>query len=401
MILFPVLRKVHKENITVNSFLCLFSIKIATQTPHPMLHEIALTMIPSIGAALAKNLIAYCGSAEAVFKAPKAKLIKIPLIGNERAQSIIDSKDLLKKAEVELKFMGDYKIQPLFFTDALFPKRLKDCNDAPILLYYKGNTDLNAPRIIAVVGTRNITEYGKELTKHMVEDLRMANVMVLSGLAYGVDYHAHQTAIDVGLPTVGVLGHGLNRIYPDRHRSLAKRMVEQGGLLTEYNSQDDFTPHNFPQRNRIVAGMCDAVVVVESAIKGGAVITANIANSYNKDVFAVPGRVHDKYSTGCNFLVKTYKAQMVETGKDIMDAMLWESETNQGVTKKPEKLQLALSLSKDEQKIYAILAECKEIEIDRLVAFSGMPSGKIAEILLEMEMNDIIHSLPGKRYKLV
>ncbi len=366
-----------------------------------MLHEIALTMIPNIGASLAKNLIAYCGSAEAVFKAPKAKLIKIPLIGNERAQSIIDSKELLKKAEVELKFMADYKIQALFYTDAQFPQRLKDCNDAPILLYYKGNTDLNADRIVAVVGTRNITEYGKERTKYLVEELRMANVMVLSGLAYGVDYHAHQAALDVGLNTVGVLGHGLNRIYPDRHRPLAKRMVEHGGLLTEYSSQDDFTPHNFPQRNRIVAGMCDAVVVVESAIKGGAVITANIANSYNKDVFAMPGRVNDKYSTGCNFLVKTYKAQMVETGKDVMDAMLWENESSTGKHKKPEKLQLALSLSKDEQKIYTILVDCTEIEIDKLVSLSGMPSGKIAEILLEMEMNDVIHSLPGKRYKLV
>ena len=366
-----------------------------------MLHEIALTMIPNIGASLAKNLMAYCGSAEAVFKVPKAKLLKIPLIGNERAQSIIKATDVLKQAEVEMKFMRDYKIQPLFYTDAHFPQRLKDCNDAPILLYYKGNTDLNATRIIAVVGTRNITEYGKELTKHIVEDLRMANVMVLSGLAYGVDYYAHQTALDVGLQTVGVLGHGLNRIYPDSHRPLAKRMVEQGGLLTEYHSQDEFVPHNFPSRNRIVAGMCDAVVVVESAIKGGAVITANIANSYNKDVFAVPGRVNDKYSTGCNFLVKTYKAQMVETGKDIMDAMLWESDAIQGKQKKPEKLQLALSLSKEEQKIYAILAECKEIEIDKLVSLSGMPSGKIAEILLEMEMSDIIHSLPGKRYKLV
>jgi DNA processing protein len=363
--------------------------------------EIALTFIPNVGPQMAKNLIAYCGSAEAVFKSPKAKLVKVPGIGEQRAVSILGNKDAFKKAEEELKFISDFKIKTLFFTSADYPARLKECNDAPLILYYKGNADLNAARILAIVGTRNITEYGKEVTKQIVKDLSDTDILITSGLAYGVDIHAHNASLEFGLNNIGVLGHGLNRIYPEQHRNTAKKMVEQGGLLTEFSSQDDFTPHNFPQRNRIVAGMSDATLVIESAKKGGALITANIANSYNREVFAVPGKTTDKFSTGCNFLIKTYKAQIVESAKDILEAMNWDEVINKKGKKKSAQTKLNIALSKDEQKIYSLLKEGDEIEIDKLVAMSEMPSGKLAEVLLEMEMNDLIHSLPGKRYRLI
>jgi DNA processing protein len=219
----------------------------------------------------------------------------------------------------------------------------------------------------------------------------------VSGLAYGVDIQAHQVALENGIETVGVLGHGLNRIYPDQHRNTAKKMLEQGGLLTEYNSQDVFINKNFPQRNRIVAGMCDALLVVESATKGGALITANIANSYNREVFAVPGKSTDPFSQGCNFLIKTYKAQMVDSAKDILDLMLWQE--GDRVPYKQTKL-LTLSLTADEQRIYTLLKENGELEIDRIVAMSGMMAGKIASLLLELEMNEVIIAMPGKRFKL-
>lgn len=362
-----------------------------------MLHEIALTMIPNIGPSTAKSLIAYCGSAEAVFKAPKAKLVKVPQVGEERAKNIINAKEYLIKAEEELKFIDKHKIQALFYTNPKFPTRLMECNDSPIMLYYKGNADLNKTKILSIVGTRNITAYGKEQTKKLVEDLAGEDILILSGLAYGVDIMAHNTALEVGLPTIGVLGHGLNRIYPDQHRNTAKAMLEAGGLLTEYHSQSTFINKNFPERNRIVAGMCDALVVVESGAKGGALITANIANSYNREVFAYPGKVEDKYSQGCNFLIKTYKAQLIESGSELLDHLMWKSDANTN-KRKPAK-QLTLTLSSTEQKIYTLLKENGELEIDKLVSLSGMASGRLAELLLEMELNDVIIALPGKRFK--
>jgi DNA processing protein len=372
------------------------SIFIFIKMNNALLYNVGLTMLPNVGSILAQNLIAYCGSAEAVFKASKGKLLKVPLVGDERADAIVKS-EVLRQAEQELKFIEDNKITPLFFTEEAFPKRLKECNDAPILLYYQGNADLNTQKIVAIVGTRKISEYGKEITKKFIQELAAQDVLVISGLAYGVDIAAHTAALDNGLKTVGVLGHGLNRMYPNQHKPTAKKMIEQGGLLTEFTSQDAFAPHNFPQRNRIVAGMCDACVVIESAKEGGAVITANIANSYNKDVFALPGRVNDKYSSGCNFLIKTYKANLIESGKDLLDAMLW----NEGELKPKKQKQLSLILSDKEQLVYSILQQHTELEIDRLVLETKLDAGSMAAILLEMEMNEIVLSLPGKRYKLL
>jgi DNA processing protein len=361
-----------------------------------LMYNIALTMIPNIGSALAQNLVAYCGSAEAVFKATKSKLLKVPLVGAERADSIINA-DVFEQAKAEVKFISDYNIKPLLYSDPDYPRRLKECADMPFILYYKGNADLNADKVVGVVGTRNITEYGKEVTKKFIADLAAQNILVVSGLAYGVDIMAHNAALENQLKTVGVMAHGLNQIYPAQHKPTAKKMVDHGGLLTEYTSQAEMHPSFFPQRNRIVAGMCDAVVVIESAVKGGALITANIANSYNKDVFAIPGRTGDKYSAGCNFLIKTFKATMIESAANMLEAMNWDD----AAKPKKRKAQLSLTLSPEEQKIYQLLSENKELEIDRIVTLSEMSGGEIAATLLEMEMSGVLVSLPGKRYKLV
>jgi len=362
------------------------------------LYQVALTLLPNIGAVLAKNLIAYCGSAEKVFKTSKSKLERIPLIGPDRAESIVKA-NVMAEAEAEMKFIEEYKIQTLFFTDKDYPQRLKECGDAPMLLFYRGNADLNAEKVVGIVGTRRATEYGRELTEKLVEKLSSLNVLIVSGLAYGIDIVAHQASLEHNLKTVGVLGHGMNTIYPSQHTSVAKKMIAQGGLLTEYKSTDEMSPHKFPARNRIIAGMSDAVVVVESKLGGGALLTANIANSYNRDVFTFPGRTTDRMSEGCNFLVKSYKAALIENGDDLVKAMLWENPPD-GKKAKPQR-QLNLSLSEDEQKLFALLNEKGEVEIDHIASETGLASSSLAAILLEMEMNNIITSLPGKRYKLI
>jgi DNA processing protein len=362
------------------------------------LYQIALTMLPNVGSVVAKSLIGYCGSAEAVFRASKSRLENIPSIGIERAQGILNS-DLMEEAEKELKFIEEYKIQTLFFTDKEYPQRLKNCNDSPVLLYYKGNADLNSERVIAIVGTRQATSYGKEMTQKLVSELTDQNILIVSGLAYGIDFASHNAALQNNMKTVGVLGHGLNIMYPAQHKATAKKMVEQGGLLTEYKSSDEMHPKNFPNRNRIIAGLSDGVVVVESGVAGGAVLTANIANSYNRDVLAFPGKTTDKVSAGCNLLIKTLRAKMIESAQDLLVEMNWDAPVGQEKLKKPRS-QLALNLSEEEQKIYNLLNEKKELAIDDLSEDIGIHSSILAATLLEMEMNNIIMSLPGKRYKL-
>lgn len=359
-----------------------------------LFYTIAVSMINNIGGVTARNLIAYCGSAEKVFSTPKSKLIKIPLIGEERAKEILNA-DVLKKAEEEMKFISSYQIHAMTYSDEDYPYRLKDNNDAPLLLFYKGNAPLNQKKIMAIVGTRKITEYGKELIEKFVADLAGQNILVVSGMAYGVDIKAHNECVEQNIPTIGVLGHGLNTLYPAIHKSTAKKMVANGGLLTEFSSQHKFLPGNFPARNRIIAGISDAIVVVESAISGGALITANIANSYGKDVFTFPGKITDKYSAGCNFLLKTFKATMIENATDFLLQMNWKD--NENTPKKPR--QLNLQLNKKEQAVYQIILDGCEIEIDRLAAVAQLDTSDLAAILLEMELNNVIVSLPGKRYK--
>lgn len=370
------------------------------QTPNELFYNIALTQVKDIGSVVCKNLIAYCGSAESVLTSTKSKLKKIPLVGESRAENIIEAtrkKTIFKIAEQEIAFIEKHKIDALLFTHKGFPKRLLNCDDSPVILYYKGNANLNHERIVSVVGTRNATEYGKEVTQKIIKDLAASNVLILSGMAYGIDSVAHYAALENLLPTVGVLAHGLNRIYPEKNKNLAKKILENGGLLTEYSTQCNFHPGNFPERNRIVAGMSDAVIVIESDVKGGAVITANIANSYNRDVFAVPGKVGEKFSRGCNFLIKTYKANIIESGQDLLEAMNWE---NHNVTNPQPAKQLQLVLSGTEKIIYELLSQ-SEKTLDTLLANGNIAAGELSATLLEMEMNGLIKSLPGKRYKLV
>lgn len=361
---------------------------------HTQFYNIALSFLPGIGPVLAKNLVSYCGSAEAVFKQKKSQLIKVPSVGEKMAESIVQQ-NVFSLAEKECMFIDKYNIQAIAYTDALYPKRLLHCNDSPILLYVKGNANLNYKKTISIVGTRKATKYGRDFVEQLIEELADTDIQIISGMALGIDAQAHKAALKFNKNTIGVLGHALNTMYPPEHKSLAVEMIEKGGaLLSEYPSDNKMHPSNFPMRNRIVAGMSDAVIVVESGIKGGAVITANIANSYNRDVFALPGRYKDKYSSGCNFLLKTFKANLIENASDLLQQMGW-IENN-----KPKKIQreLALDLNETEQNIVNALKDVDYLETDLLSVKTNLSGSKLAAHLLELELRGIIQSLPGNRY---
>lgn len=362
-------------------------------------YQIGLTLIEGIGDISAKNLLAYCGSAREVFKQKKPQLLKVPGIGSTLAESIIKSKGVIKRAEQEIKFIQKYKIKPLFFSDADYPARLKYCSDSPVLLYYRGSADLNKERIIGVVGTRRPSEYGKEKTQELIKELKESNAIIISGLAYGVDVWAHKTALDAGLETIGVLAHGLDRIYPQIHDRIAKKMISQGGLLTDFMSGTNPDAVNFPKRNRIVAGLCDALVVIESKRQGGSLITATIANSYNKDVFALPGRAGDPLAEGCNGLIKQNRATLIENAADLLYAMQWEDGKQKNSQVK--QTQLLLNLSEEEKTIIQTFSSKPELHMDEICYAGKMPVSKVAALLLQMEFSGLIKSKPGKMYALV
>lgn len=361
-----------------------------------MLNELALTMIKGIGDITIRNLISRFGTADEIFKAKKHQLELIPGIGSKTAESIIHHSSF-ERAEKELRFIEKYKIQPLFITSEAYPKRLRNCVDAPALLYFKGKANLNQQKVVAIVGTRNATLYGKVFCDELISGLQQHGILVVSGLAYGIDVAAHQVALHQQLPTIGVLGHGLDRIYPAVHRKIAEQMLANGGLLTEFPSETNPDRQNFPKRNRIIAGMADAVVVVEAAKTGGALITAEIANSYNKDVFAVPGRINDEFSDGCNFLIKTNRANMLTRAEDVEYIMGWFDGIAERKTLTPE---LPLNLNADEQKIVEAIKQAEAIAIDDLQIKLGMSQSKLAMTLLDLEMQSIIISLPGKIYRM-
>ena len=364
-----------------------------------ILYQLGLTLIDGIGDVNAKSLLAYCGSPKEVFKQKKAHLVKVPGIGETLAASIMKNKDVLKRAEEEIKFIQRYKIETLFFTEEDYPSRLKYCSDSPIMLFYKGNADLNKEKIVAVVGSRKPSEYGREKTKELVNELKASDVLVISGLAYGVDICAHKNALDTGLETVGVLAHGLDRIYPQLHDKIAKRMIKQGGLLTDFMSGTNPDAVNFPKRNRIVAGLCDALVVVESKRQGGSLITATIANSYNKDVFAFPGRAGDPLAEGGNGLIKQNKAVLIESAADLLYAMQWEEKKD--AKKKSAQIPLLLKLTEDEKKLMNAFSMKKELHIDEICYASGLTISKVAALLLQMEFANLIKSMPGKMYSII
>jgi len=361
-----------------------------------LLHRLGLTFIKNIGPAFAKSMLFHFGDEEQVFKASKAKMTQIPGIGEKRYLDI-NFKTALERAEEELDYIEKNNIKPIFYTDPEYPKRLKNCIDSPILLYGKGNFDLNRRHVISIVGTRRATEYGKQFCKELVEELQQYNVLIVSGLALGIDTYAHKESLKQGVQTVGVLGHGFDRMYPVQNRSTAEKMQENGGVLTEYPSGTIPDRENFPQRNRIVAGMADATIVVEAGIKGGALITAEIANSYNRDVFAFPGRIYDEFSEGCNFLIRHNKAGLLTCAADLAYSLGWEK-IDDG---RPavEQLSLPMDLSNEERIILDIIHQHKSpLAIDELTLKAKMPMSQLAMNLLNMEMQGFIRSLPGKTY---
>jgi DNA processing protein len=363
--------------------------------------QIALTLLPGVGPVLAKNLVSYCGSVEEIFKKKKSHLEKIPGIGHERASEIISvEKKIFQRAEEEIKFIRKHNITPLFYTDEKYPARLKNCDDAPPLIFFKGKCELNASRMIAIVGTRKASEYGKEITEQFVNDFVKYDATIVSGLAYVIDIIAHKAAVKNNLPTIGVLAHGLDRLYPATHKSTAEKMVKNGGVLTEYLTQTNPDRENFPSRNRIVAGMCDAVIVVESAIKGGALITAVIANSYNRDVFAVPGRAGDFYSEGCNEFIRLNKAALITNADQLAQMMMWETDATEKKSE-PKQLKIFQELKEEERILVDLLHQKGKLNIDIISIHANMPMSKVSSTLLNLEFAGVLKSLPGKMFELL
>ena len=362
-----------------------------------LLYQLALTLVPNIGDVHAKILLDRYGAASAIFKAKRAELEGIEGIGAVRAGSIRSFKDF-STAEKEIGFIEKYGIQTLAITDHAYPQRLLNCYDAPSLLFYKGTADLNASRIVGIVGTRSNTEYGRSVTEKLVRELSEHEVLIASGLAFGIDAIAHKASLQNNLPTVGVVGHGLGSIYPAEHAGLAKEMIRvNGGILSEFFSHTKPDKHNFPLRNRLVAGLCDAIVVVETVVKGGSMITAKLADGYNRDVFAVPGRTIDKTSSGCNYLIRHQKAQLLTDADSLLEAMGWKAKAK---AKKKQRT-LFTNLSEDEHKLLKMFEADDRLHIDNLNLRSGMSCSTVAACLLNLELQGIVESLPGKQYKML
>src|SRR5690606_13184229 len=339
-----------------------------------ILEKIALTKIKGIGPKLSRILLAYNGSVEEIFRSSKKQLLAIPTIGEVLAENIV-SKSYLQEAEDEYNFTQKHGIEIAWIEDKNYPKRLKNCDDAPILLYYKGAASLNPTRAISIVGTRNSTSYGKRICEEFIQQLKPYDVQVISGLAYGIDSFAHRESLKNQIPTIGILGHGLDRIYPSAHRELASHMLENGGLLTEFPSGTNPDRQNFPMRNRIIAGLADVTIVVEAALKGGALITAEIANTYNRDVCAFPGNIRQDHSAGCNYLIKTHRAHLITGINDLVYLMDWMPERALPET---SQTKIPFDLSVTEQKIFSIVQESNRIGVDALSVKAGIPQSKLA-----------------------
>lgn len=360
-------------------------------------YRIAIELIPKVGSITAKRLIAYCGSAEAVFHQSKKALLKIPGIGEIIATEVANQK-VLHLAEKEIEFIDRFKIKALYFTDPEYPDRLRQCEDGPVMLYVKTHTNINfnTEKIISIVGTRKATAYGRQVCEDIVNGLvaKGHTPIIVSGLAYGIDIAAHKSALKNNLPTIAVLGHGLDTIYPIAHRAVAKDIVEQGALVTDFISGTPFDPNNFLRRNRIIAGLSDATIVVESAVEGGALVTADIANSYNRDVLAVPGNITSAFSRGCNMLIKQNKAALVESADDVEFVLGWKSFGRTETIK-----QLAINfdgLNDDEIKILNFLKAKGEETVDLIALGTGLPVSKVLSSLLNLEFSGAVNSKPGK-----
>ncbi|MCX6209029.1 MAG: DNA-processing protein DprA [Bacteroidetes bacterium] len=359
-----------------------------------LLYQISLTQIDGIGAVQAKLLLEHFQDAESIFKASKKELSLIEGIGTVRAASIKQF-DTFKDAENEISFIEKHHIQPLFIGNKNYPQNLLHCYDAPTMLYYRGTCSLNTAKSISIIGTRTNSEYGKQITEQLIEDLANENITVYSGLAFGIDAIAHKSAVKNNLTTIGVLAHGLDTIYPSQHKTLAKEMLLNGGLLTEFPKGTKADKHNFPRRNRIVAGIANATIVIETAIKGGSMITAELAYNYNRDVFAVPAKITDTKSAGCLKLIYQNKAVLLTSAEQLLENMGWQAKPK---TIKKQR-ELFVDLSNDEKNVLAIIESKVEISIDDIYALSNLNSSSVAASLLNLELNNLIVSLPGKIYK--
>ncbi len=364
-------------------------------------YHIAITRIPGLGNKTIRQLLAICHSPEELFAMSHPQLKEI-FLNHDGIISSIESRTPLAEAEQAIPLMEGYGVDTLFCTEDAYPQRLNEagCEDTPVLLYRRGNCNLNANHTVALVGSRKCTPYGRTTTQRLVQQLQADNTTIVSGLAYGIDTEAHNAALANALPTVAVLGHGLDIVYPSQNRLLARQIVEQGGaLLSEYPIHTGINAAHFPARNRIVAALSDATIVIEAAERGGALITANIANSYHREIFAVPGRLDDPLSEGCNNLIVNNKAIMIRNAGDLFYQMGWKNTFNPQ-HQKEEQLAIFATLNENEQKVVNLLGEHREMTLDEIVEKSGLPLPKIASITMELELKNLLLCLPGRLYKL-
>jgi len=361
-----------------------------------LFYLLALLKVEGVGDIIAKKLLTHFGKAETVFTTKTHQIAAIDGVGAVLLKNLKD-KSIFEKASKELDFIKSNDIKVSFYQDENYPERLKHCFDSPVLIFSAGNMNLKNKRIISIVGTRQITSYGTDFCRKLIEDLAPLDPVIVSGFAYGVDIVAHQIAMENNLQTIGVLAHGLNQIYPKTHKKYVAKMEENGGFITEFWSSSNPDKENFVRRNRIVAGMTEATIVIESADKGGSLITANLANDYNRDVFAVPGRVTDKYSQGCNDLIKTQKANVLSSAADLIYMLNWDIE------KKVKSIQKSLfvDLEPDEQKVYDFLIKNGKELLDIIALQCDFPIFKISGVLLNMELKGVIRPLPGKLFEAI
>lgn len=363
------------------------------------LYQVALTRVPHVGCVIAKALIEKFKSATEVFKASAADLELVEGVGTGIARSLSRFRDF-RACEKILNDVEQYKLSMIFLNDEAYPKKLLDCYDPPTLLYYKGNISLNAPKKVAVIGTRSHSEYGRQVTEKLIRDLRDKDITIVSGMAYGIDGLAHRNAIKYDIPTIGVLAHGLNTIYPSEHTSMAREMLRgKGALVTEFIVGTKPDRHNFPIRNRIVAGICDAIVVVETGLKGGSMITASIAASYNHPVFVFPGRTTDNKNAGCNMMLRRNTATIILDADNLLEELQWELPKDHN--RKNNQLSFFGELNTAEATIVNLLGIHGQLAIDELYLRSGLNSGAAASAILNLEIRNIIKSLPGKQYRMV